>query len=52
MSWLWSLFYGWNFMLDGKHHGIHHKKCFLRVTQPFWKRPEDVINKVETRSQL
>ena len=27
-------------------------KCFLPVTQPFWKRPEDVINKVETRSQL
>ena len=39
-------------LLDGKHCGIHHKKCFLPVTQPFWKRPEDVINKVETRSQL
>ena len=39
-------------LLDGKHCGIHHKKCFLSVTQPFWKRPEDVINKVETRSQL
>ena len=39
-------------LLDGKHRGIHYKKCFLPVTQPFWKRPEDVINKVETRSQL
>ena len=27
-------------------------KCFLPGTQPFWKRPEGVINKVETRSQL
>ena len=39
-------------LLDGKHCGIHHKKCFLPVTQPFRKIPEDVINKVETRSQL
>ena len=39
-------------LLDGNHRGVHHKKCFLPVTQPFWKRPEDVINKVETRSQL
>ena len=39
-------------LLDGKHRGVHHKKCFLPVTQPFWKRPEDVINNVETRSQL
>ena len=33
-------------LLDRKHCGVHHKKCFLPVTQPFWKRPE------ETRSQL
>ena len=39
-------------LLDGKHRSVHHKKCFLSVTQPFWKRPEDVINNVETRSQL
>ena len=39
-------------LLDGKHCGVHHKKCFLPVTQPFWKRPEDIINIVETRSQL
>ena len=39
-------------LLDGKHYGVHHKKRLLSVTQPFWKRPEDVINKVETRSQL
>ena len=39
-------------LLDGKHCGIHRKKCFFPVTQPFWKSPEDVINKVETRSQL
>ena len=39
-------------LLDGKHCGVHHKKCFFPLTQPFWKRPEDVINKVETRSQL
>ena len=39
-------------LLDGKHRGVHHKKCFLPVTQPFWKRSEDVINKVETRAQL
>ena len=39
-------------LLDGKHRNVHHKKYFLPVTQPFWKRPEDVINKVETRSQL
>ena len=39
-------------LLDGKYHGVYHKKCFLPVTQPFWKLPEDVINKVETRSQL
>ena len=39
-------------LLDGKHCAVHHRKCFLPVTQPFWKRPEDVINKVETRSQL
>ena len=39
-------------LLDGKHYAVHHRKCFLPVTQPFWKRPEDVINKVETRSQL
>ena len=39
-------------LLDGKHCGVHHRKCFLLVTQPFWKWPEDVVNKVETRSQL
>ena len=39
-------------LLDGKDHGVHHKKCFLPVTQSFWKRPEGVINKVETRRQL
>ena len=39
-------------LLDAKHCGFHHRKCFLPVTQPFCKRPEDVINKVETRSQL
>ena len=33
-------------LLDEKHRGVHHKKCFLPVTQPFQKRPE------ETRSQL
>ena len=38
--------------IDGKHCGVHHRKYFLPVTQPFWKRPEDVIKKVETRSQL
>ena len=38
--------------LDGTHRGVYYKKCFLPVIQPFWKRPEDVINKVETRSQL
>ena len=39
-------------LLDEKHCGVHHKKCFFPATQPFWKRPEDVINKVKTRSQL
>ena len=43
---------GKTLLLDGKHRGVHHKKCFFPLTQPFWKRPEDVINKVETRSQL
>ena len=33
-------------LLDEKHRGVHHKKCFLPVTKRFWKRPE------ETRSQL
>ena len=28
---------------DGKHRGMHHKKCFLPVIQPCWKRPEDII---------
>ena len=39
-------------LLDGKHCGVHHRKCFVPVTQPFWKRPGDVINKVETTSRL
>ena len=39
-------------LLDGKHRGVHHKKRFLPLTQPFWKRPEDVIDKVGTRSLL
>ena len=39
-------------LLDGKHCGVYPRKCFLQVTQPFWKRPEEVINKVETISQL
>ena len=39
-------------LLDGKHRSVYHKECFLPVTQPFWKRSEDIINKVETRSQL
>ena len=48
---------GANFMdgtllLDGKHRSVHHKKCFCPVTQPFWKKLEDVINIVERRSQL
>ena len=37
---------------DGKHRGVHHKKRFLPVTQTFWKTPEDVINKFETRSKI
>ena len=41
-----------NLLFDRKHRGVRHKKCFLPVTQPFWKRPENVINTVETRSQL
>ena len=39
-------------LLDGKNCGVHHRKCFLPVTQPFCKRPEDVINKIEARPQL
>ena len=39
-------------LLDGKHRGVYHKKRFFPLTQPFWKRPEDVIDKVETRSLL
>ena len=39
-------------LLDGKHRSVHHKKCFCPVTQPFWKKLEDVINIVERRSQL
>ena len=39
-------------LLDGKHCGVYHRKCFLPVTQRFWKRLADVINKLETRAQL
>ena len=39
-------------LLDVKHHGVHHKKCFSSVTRSFWKEPENLVNRVETRSQL
>ena len=48
----WVYFMDGTLLLDGKHCGVCHGKCFLPVTQPFWKTPEDVINKDETRSQL
>ena len=39
-------------LLDVKHRGVHHKKCFSSVTRSFWKEPENLVNRVETRSQL
>ena len=39
-------------LLDVKHRGVHHKKCFPTVTWPFWKEPENLVNRVEARSQL
>ena len=40
-------FMGGTLLFDRKHRGVHHKKCFLPVTKPFWKRPEDILIKLK-----
>ena len=34
-------------LLDGKHCSVYHKKCFLQVTQPFWKNLKTLLIKLK-----
>ena len=37
---------------DGTNKIVHKRKCIYPTYEPFWKRPNDVRNRVETRLQL